>query len=279
MRNSSILKKFLYKASLISLPVVAGLSSGVGFAIDADLDAETYQSWPTVFIVVIQLLKNHSFFLLSMFLVVALLASIGLKVGDPWIWDKLQFILDEYKNKALNSKDSDPDHYHRVTLFKYKKFIGLRKCPSGTWKSPWNGNEITGGWLVPVLRSGHTSKKTSIVFAAPDNADQAEGIVGQAWSCKRPIIVVRLGEVKSTMSEQNKQKYAAKTFCSIGIVEHYIKTNRPAPRSIAAIPLEVDGKIWGVIVLDSRNATGVSEDAIVNYSLTAATISQLLERV
>jgi len=248
------------------------------YIIDADLDDDIFSSWPHFTIAVIQYLKDNSFDSLCIVVALLFMSWVGLKFGDPWIWDKLQFILDQYKGKAFKSSDPRSDQHNRITLFKHRKFIGFRMCPTGTWKKPWNGHDITGGWLVPVLRSGHIAQKTSAVFAAPDDADRAEGIAGQAWSSQRVIIVDDLNPIGESTSIANKERYASKTNSSVAMVEQYTRPSRIAPRSIVAIPLEVDSQVWGVIVLDSRDPKGVNEDAVENYRLTAATISQLLER-
>lgn len=53
---------------------------------------------------------------------------------------------------------------------------------------------------------------------------------------------------------------------------------RQPPRSIGAIPIEVHGKIWGALVLDSKAPQGVTNEKIANFKLTAGMIGQLLEK-
>lgn len=50
------------------------------------------------------------------------------------------------------------------------------------------------------------------------------------------------------------------------------------PCSIVAIPIERRGKMWGVIVLDSRYPEGVTDKAVEDYRLTVALVGHLLER-
>lgn len=61
------------------------------------------------------------------------------------------------------------------------------------------------------------------------------------------------------------------------MVRRYANKNKTLPRSITAIPIEVNNKRWGVLVLDSVHPTGISSDAISNYTVTLALIGRLLE--
>ncbi len=72
--------------------------------------------------------------------------------------------------------------------------------------------------------------------------------------------------------------YANKTFCEAGVVDRYLAQNRTPPRSIGAIPIEVHGKIWGALVLDSKEPHGVSNEKTNQFKLTTNLIGQLLEK-
>ena len=131
------------------------------------------------------------------------------RIGQPWAQESIEAILEEICNLAFNADTTeDPVHYHRVTLFKYKKrkyWIPLAK-PRGT--SPWGkGRGPQSGWLVPVLRTGHATQKTSTVFLAPDDADNAEGIAGRAWSQRGTAYAPDLPEVSDLTGENNVLRY------------------------------------------------------------------------
>ncbi|WP_281085133.1 hypothetical protein [Methylophaga thiooxydans] len=199
-------------------------------------------------------------------------------MGDPWVWEKLQFILNEYQNKVFSEKANEPNHHHRVTLFRYTKWnLHTRHC-TGKWYWPWGKHWPCSGWLVPVLRSGYTSQNTNIIFSAPDNADHAEGVAGQAWAKESAVILNELPSPSKNGPKREIKNYCKVTACPHEIVDAKINTGKPMPLSIAATPVEVNGKIWGVVVLDSRASDGVSRESILNYELTVALVGQLLEK-
>jgi hypothetical protein len=178
-------------------------------------------------------------------------------IGQPWVWQALHSILDEFQKNAFRIEGNDPLHYHRVTLFRRVRFRWLlrprrsRWWPWGTKRMPWSG------WLVPVLRSGHTTQRTDAAFLAPDDADNAEGIVGQTWSCRRVLFLENLPNLEGSPSEADIVEYAHKTWVSKALIEDRLRRRKPCARSFCGIPVEVKGKPWGAIVLDSRSGNGI----------------------
>ena len=136
------------------------------------------------------------------------------------------------------------------------------------------------GWLVPVLRSGHTAQVSRSIFLAPSDGSshEVEGVVGKAWSSKSTVIVDQLKEIRDNSALRTRKTYATKTFSDVGFVDRYIAQNRTPPRSIGAIPIEVHGKIWGALVLDSQEPDGVTKEKTNQFKLTTNLIGQLLEK-
>lgn len=201
--------------------------------------------------------------------------------GDPWLVEKLQFILDRYQDGAFHIDSEQiaaPKDHNRVTLFRYQKGWFVRHWSAKYWYWPWGKHSPFTSFLVPVLRSGHISKKTSIAFAVSDDSDKTEGVAGQAWACETALAVGGLPLMEVTTGVRAKTLYAGRTSSDREMIETYIKRNRHMPCSIVAIPVEKAGKLWGVLVLDSRNPEGVTEAAVENYRLTVALIGHLLER-
>lgn len=200
--------------------------------------------------------------------------------GDPWLVQKIQFILDRYQQGAfdLTGCQTDPPKDHnRVTLFRHQKGFFVRHW-SGKWYWPWGKHSPLGDFLVPVMRSGHMSKKTSIAFFVSDDSDKTEGIAGQAYASGKAVCVTHLPEMNGATRVRAKKDYADRTYCAVEMIDRYISKERPMPCSVVAIPVERNGKIWGVIVLDSRYPDGVTDKAVENYRLTVALIGHLLER-
>ena len=180
---------------------------------------------------------------------VVLFKWLAYSVGPPWIWKAIQAVFNEFGERAFNRKDDDPVHYHRVTLFQYVQLWKLGRL----WLYPWRwqaGRLPWSGWLVPVARSGHTTKRCNAVFLAPDDADRAEGVAGQVWATNSQILVEELPALDSSSSDEVIADYATRTF----VPEEWVRARltKPLPRSLCGVPIEVDGRIWGVLVLDSR---------------------------
>jgi len=199
----------------------------------------------------------------------AIILAIGLTelvrkmIGPPFVWETIHRLLDQMREDVFGSS-TDPIHYHRVTLFKYVKWrFGWRADKSRPRKS---------GWLVPVERSGHTSQKTKVAFWAPDRADQAEGVAGQTWASRRIVQVSSLPDLGTDNSDQAFSAYANATWVSV----EWLRSEPPLARSFCGIPVEIGGKLWGVVVLDSRNQSLIRADR--SFRLLATALGKLLER-
>lgn len=128
---------------------------------------------------------------------------------------------------------------------------------------------------MPVERSGHTTRKSNTKFAIPDDADNAEGIAGQAWARNQVVVVSDLPEIKEGTSQKDIKDYSNKTW----VTDEWVKRNRPQSRTYCGMPVEVKGKLWGVLVFDSRAINAIDgEAASQEYSIFAGLIGELLER-
>lgn len=264
----------------------SGLAERVGYAISiftgviigVDKDAAWLSDHPVV-LQGMRFVERQALFIYSISLALIIISFFIKKYGKPWVWDKIKFILDEYQGKAFFVDVTDPQDHHRVTLFKCKRScIFTKHWSSRNWWRPWGSTPVISNYLVPVLRSGHLSQKSSAAFHAPDNSDLAEGVAGWAWAARNSIVIPELPDVNDKKIKMyQKKQYAEGTNSKLEMVEYYISKDRHLPRSIAAIPVDVHSKPWGVVVLDSRSVNGVQEDSVLNYSLTVALLGQLLE--
>ena len=187
-------------------------------------------------------------------------------IGPPWVWDAVHYYLDVFQEYAFPEQAGDMLHDHRVTLFKYVRW---RWC-FRRW--PWSG------WLVPVERSGHTTQRTSTAFRAPDDASQTEGVAGATWASKWAVPVGELPDMSGQPSAQDIQSYAEKTFVTAEFVRMYMGKGRPLARSFLGIPVEVKGKRWGVVVMDSKREMHVSPRYLNLYTIISRFLSKLLEK-
>lgn len=129
------------------------------------------------------------------------------KVGPRWIHEVLQDILDSLRDScfAQQVKAHSAVHHHRVTVFRrcccWRPCCWLRKI-NRKRRWPWTG------WLVPIARSGHTTKLTRTVFCVPDDADNAEGIAGQTWAQKQIVDSGPLPLPKDASDTEAIEEYA-----------------------------------------------------------------------
>jgi hypothetical protein len=190
-------------------------------------------------------------------------------VGEPWIWGAIHHMVDSYRDYVFVDSKKDNLHHHRVTLFRYYHW----------WQYPCCMKIPFGGRLIPVARSGHTTQKSNIAFLVPDDAEKAEWIAGKAWAVFGTIIVNDLPDLTKTASDAAIQEYAAKTYCSVAWVKARIAQGRVMGRSFCGIPIRVNGKPWGVIIIDSRNPTSIMKSSEDFYDLMGRSLGKLLERV
>lgn len=112
----------------------------------------------------------------------------------------------------------------------------------------------------------------------PDDGNHSEGVAGLAWVSNTVVVAEALPALTSESGDQAISRYARRTHCPEKIVRDYIRRGRTLPRSIAAIPIEVNNKSWGVLVLDSCDENGVTDGLVKNFTLIVHSISQLLEK-
>lgn len=204
--------------------------------------------------------------------VVFFIQVIRRRITNPWAWEAIEKILNEIQSQFFQDKNGLLDH-NRVTLFKYKKLhMGL--CNPCGWH----------GWLVAVARSGHLRKRKIRKFRAPDDGDQCEGVVGQAWRSNGVWVTAPESgspiEIPSRYAADNEiEKFAQETFVSKQWVKEQLKNGRPLSSSYAAIMILLKGKPWGVLVLDSRSSTGIDIDKIKDFKVFGSILTPLLERV
>ena len=185
-------------------------------------------------------------------------------IGPPWAWDAVRNFLDRFQEYLFEQEG--PKHHHRVTLFKRTRF----RWSLCRW--PWSG------WLVPIARSGHATQKTSTAFLAPDKADLAEGVAGQAWVRDESVVVSDLPNIGgNNPSDKNLDRYAVRTWVS----KRWLRRNKQHARFFCGIPVEVRGKPWGVIVLDSRNPNPEvvkdNRNALRFYRFAGSVLGKLIE--
>jgi hypothetical protein len=259
--------------------VLIALGIFVTTVISAVLKTETAKlvNWPNVQAATV-FVQNSAWIILPLLvLATAIITSLHKKLGRPLVWNVVHYLLDEYRQQVFGNdeaKNKEPDHYHRVTLFKH---VWLRPTLRAI---PW------GGWMIPVERSGQTTKSGIARFRASANdPDHAQGVAGQAWACSRPVSVHGLPDINVPEPvEADCKKYAHEGLVSTKWVYRRKRDRKKGAsngRSFFGIPVEVDGKTWGAVVIDSRSPDEIAIEPLLdnpsyNFKLLGGALSKLL---
>lgn len=194
------------------------------------------------------------------------------KFGNPWGWEAIQKLIDEFRNEVFSDLSDDPLDHHRVTLFKYhKRVLGL------SLPRDWSN------WLIAVARSDHLTKLRIRKFRAPDDGEQCEGVVGRAWRCRGWVIIPKPGNSLPILTQSSaateRESYANETGVTVKWVEEQLQRGRALAPSYAALVVYLKGQPWGVLVLDSRRVGSIDVDKLKRFSAYGKLLTPLLERV
>jgi hypothetical protein len=192
------------------------------------------------------------------------------RIGQPWIYRHVHTILDSAREYVFSDRSSML-HQHKVTLYKRVTWYWKFKCKPWSYRYfPWSG------WLIPIVRSGHTQQNPKAVFMAPtNNADRAEGIAGKTWLCNKMVSIYGLPDVSGNCSEGATVHYAQST----NVTPNWVSQNKPPAKSLCGIPVEVEGEVWGVMVFDSREDKEIPKTRIDTFvKLQNKSLTKILER-
>lgn len=236
---------------------ISALSASAFIGPSLKFDLVRWKSWSMTAGTALEAIQQNAWWLLLVCGAAVAVAKGGRRhLGEPWAWDGIQNLLDEIRRHVVRADHEDPAHHHRVTLFKKVRWC-FAPSPVRHWYWPWGtGHGPSSGWLVSVARSGHTTLSHKATFLAPDDADNAEGIAGQTWSRKRTVHLSSLPEVGAASTDAELVDYAKRTWTSPELVRKYVTAQKVPARSFLGIPVLVQGKMWGVIVVDSRRPKG-----------------------
>ncbi len=254
---------FVYKASGAVRAVAGSLMLVLSAALVAS--PERWNRWVPALSEVFTFLADAGWLIIMVLVMVSGAASVArLLTGPPWLWDIIQDLLDVFRGHVFKDHPNDDVHHHRVTLF---------KRVTCSWST--NVRELYGGWLVAVARSGFTTRSSVTKFRAPDQADQATGVAGMTWARANTVIVFDLPDLNDSPSNDDFARFAEAARVSLD----FLKQRRPRSRSLAGFPIEVAGKQWGVVIVDSRRPRGIDEAAFrTHHRMLARFLGNLLEK-
>ena len=172
-------------------------------------------------------------------------------IGDPAVREEVQKRINEYRKDVFADAAGGGAYQadRRVTLFRRRRFCLSWSC----W--PWGKGSLRkrfpwDGWLVPEFRSGTTPQSSKTCFRIPDGRHrEAEGVAGLAWESDGWVHIPNLPDVQnSSASEQDIDAYAKAT----KMLKEDVRNDPPQGRSFAGVRIEVGGKGWGALVIDTR---------------------------
>lgn len=224
------------------------------------------------------LVRNNWWVVLGLAVFAALIKIVKEALERSWIWAAVQNIVDRIQTEAFAEQEGHA-HHHRATLFRYQKYHWWPRPWRGRiW--PWGWGRWPGsGWLVPQVRSGHATQRSTTCFLAPDDADNAEGVVGHIWARNREVALEAGTSLGPNAAEGEVSEYAGKTFVSATWAAREVSKNKVLAASFRGVPVEGKaGKKWGVLILDSRHPNAAAQ-ATLNIDPYAYCLGKLLERV
>ena len=100
------------------------------------------------------------------------------------------------------------------------------------------------------------------------------GVAGQAWVRNKMVEAVGLPDLKTRPTESDYEVYAERSWLPKGQVLRH----RYGARSFIGLPVEVNGNVWGVIVIDSRkDSIGKPKVIRGHYKIVAGLLGKVLE--
>lgn len=180
------------------------------------------------------------------------------------LWPLVKALLEDFRN-SIYPDSNDVPHEHRVTLFKHSSWVFRKKTIL----------EFGLGWVHIIVRTGHTTQNSRTIFRATNDPDKAQGVAGATWTINRLSYFEDLPDLSANPSEKAIATFAQKTSCPV----EEIRRRKPRCRSLCGIPVEVKGRVWGVLVIDSRNSKLPKDLIQTHYYSVAKSLGRLLERL
>lgn len=205
------------------------------------------------------------------------------KIGPPWAWKAIKHIIDRFQKQVIKGSARPKVDEHRVTLFKFCRW-NFRLSDwrnllerSGSSRRPRLKELQTLRWFKPVARSGHVTQTLATRFPFYERETIGEGVIGQVWrtqGVKRIENLPQIPVIDGSDPDQAYKNYAQEVNCHEGWLRKQI--NRTQARSYSGIPIEVNGTLWGVIIVDSLESNLKITDEQIE--LAAVALGKFIEK-
>lgn len=206
--------------------------------------------------------------------IIAFTSLLKKSIGPPDTWDTLHELMDSLHAVVFNGENYAVPDEHKVTIFK-----AVPTCVHDSkLRRIFGRASKRARWLVPVVRSGHTSQDTRTCFKLDDAGEKCEGVAGQVWARGKVVAVSDLPDVSGTTSPPSKNeinRYADATY----VTNKRIKEKIPKSRALLGLPIMVRGQPWGVLVFDSRNPQRIQYDEMEHmFRVVLKHLNQLISK-
>lgn len=209
--------------------------------------------------------KDQAAWLIPFLLLILPLLTWLRKARGDEVQSDVHSLLEQIRNVVFKNVRVEHEQHNRVTLFRHRRFY--------LWRWPFFGE-----WLIPEQRSGTSKRKTSSIFRVCDDGEKCEGIAGWAWSKNAAVYVGGLPDMRNkNCSSAEIQTYAERTCIDPKVLA--ASKNRPQGCSFYGIPVEVSGRKWGVLVIDSVSSSFPKATADRIFRDLAPTLSKYASRM
>ena len=114
------------------------------------------------------------------------------------------------------------------------------------------------------------------MFAAPpQDPDRARGVAGSAAAEGRTVEATGLPDLSDSPTESDFVEYGKKTACD----PDWLRVRRPSARALVGFPVEVNGRVWGSVVVDSRAPELEMKKILDHHRATQDILHSLLQGV
>jgi len=172
--------------------------------------------------------------------------------------NKLENVLNTLNTRIFTDQNRN-EYQYRTTLFKVRSF------------------PCCGLWLGIVARSGRLYRKWRTVFSIdPNNEAHNTGFVGECWRQDGSTIIAALPAVDDNLgSAEEIDRYVKKGYLD----QREYQTVQVRSRVLLATGIRVRGRLWGILILDSTDATQLPKQRkrpTEDLEFAAVAISQLV---
>lgn len=239
-----------WRKALVFSAFVCSISSGITIA---GLQSDPAKFANTLVKTSILFTHTHGFWINPVLvLLVSVFSWAHLYIGSRHSWHVVEAILKEQRKLFFGRVRNEPEHNHNVTLFMWKRRL---------WLQPWTWP--IGGHLVPVAHFSDRKRRIPNFKAPINSPGLAEGIAGCAWQNNEFFSKPNLPNLNVGLpSNAAFATYAKETQMHVEWVrkkwKRAQKENTNMALSFSAWPIDVSGKHWGVLVIDSTRPEKIS---------------------